>query len=66
MLLEVFGALYGLIESNRLFDLELTRVLIEDVGFENEAVNSPRTFIKMSSVDCNVKYICNTHVLLNI
>lgn len=62
MLLEVFGALYGLIESNRLFDLELTRVLIEDAGFVNDAVNSPRTFIKISSADCNLKCICNTHV----
>ena len=28
MCLEVFGALYGILESNRLFDLELTRVFL--------------------------------------
>jgi hypothetical protein len=61
MCLEVFGALYGLLESNRLFDLELTRVFIEDAGFKND-ISSPRTFVKFSPVDPQLKCIANTHV----
>ena len=59
--LEIKGALPGLTESNRLFDLELARVLIEDAGFQNH-MSSPRTFVKSDPLDPGLKCIINTHV----
>ena len=59
--LEVLGALPGLTESNRLFDLELARVLIQEAGFQND-ISSPRTFVKFHSTNSNYKCIISTHV----
>jgi len=59
-LLEIFGALYGLRESNRLFSLEVARVL-KSAGFVASCV-SPMTFVKVSSADPNYKCVVSTHV----
>ena len=59
--LEVNGALPGFTESNRLFDLELARVLIQEAGFSND-ICSPRTFVKFNAHDSGLKCIINTHV----
>ncbi len=48
--LEVKGALPGLTESNRLFDLEFARVLIQEAGFSND-ICSPRTFVNFNAND---------------
>ena len=59
--IEVLGALPGLTESNRLFDLELARVLIEEAGFIND-ISSPRMFVKCDAADPHRKCIISTHV----
>ena len=59
--LEIKGALPGLTESNRLFDLELARVLTQDAGFMNH-ISSPRTFVKVDPLYPELKCIINTHV----
>jgi len=58
--LEIHGALYGLRESNRLFSLEVARVL-SAAGFTASSV-SPMTFVKHSLVDPGIKCCVNTHV----
>ena len=60
LFLEVFGALYGLRESNRLFTDEVTRV-VSAAGFTASSV-SPMTFVKISSTDSTKKCCVNIHV----
>jgi len=58
--IEVFGALYGLGESNRLFHIEAEKVCIE-AGFIPSSV-APMTYVKFSKSDPNKKCILNSVV----
>lgn len=58
---EVLGALYGLRESNRLFSLEVSRVVIA-AGFVSCTDSSPMTFVAFHPDDKGLKCIVNTHV----
>ena len=58
--LEIFGALYGLQESNHLFMKEVTRVVLS-AGFTASQV-SPMTFVKHDSRDPGRKCVVNVHV----
>ena len=59
-LVEIQGALYGLRESNRLFSLEVARVL-QTANFIPSCV-SPMTFVKFSPTDPARKCVVSTHV----
>ena len=58
--IEVFGALYGLGESNRLFHIEADKVCLE-AGFTPSSV-APMTYVKTSKSDPNIKCIVNAVV----
>ena len=60
MLLEVFGALYGLRESNRLFSLEVDRVL-RAAGFAAHPL-SPMLYFKRHPDDPGLVVLVSTHV----
>jgi hypothetical protein len=60
MLLEVFGALYGLRESNRLFSLEVDRVL-RAAGFSVSPL-SPMLYFKRHPDDHDRVVLVSTHV----
>jgi hypothetical protein len=59
-LLEVFGALYGLRESNRLFSLEVDRVL-RAAGFASDPL-SPMLYFKHHPADPGLFVLVSTHV----
>ena len=59
-LLEVFGALYGLRESNRLFSLEVDRVL-RSAGFASDPL-SPMLYFKHHPDDPGLFVLVSTHV----
>jgi hypothetical protein len=56
-LLEIHHAVYGLRESNRLFNLEMTRVLTQDAGFRRSA--DSQQYIRCDSQDPGFKCIVN-------
>ena len=60
MYVEIFGALYGLRESNRLFMNELQRV-IATAGFSSTVV-SPMTFVAFDPDDSGKKCVVSVHV----
>jgi hypothetical protein len=60
MYLEILGALYGLVESNRLFADEVRRVL-EKAGFQ-PAPSSPMTYTAFDPVDRGRKILVPVHV----
>ena len=59
-LVEVFGALYGLKESNRLFSDEVDRV-VRSAGYKPSSV-SPQTYILTDPLDSAKKSIVSVHV----
>jgi len=58
--LEIFGALYGLRESNRLFQQEVQRVL--KAGTFTQSMTCPTTFFKRSDTDSGKLCIVSIHV----
>ena len=58
--LEVFGCMYGLRESNRLFMLEVDRV-VRAAGFTADP-SSPRLYSKRDPNDPDALCMCTTHV----
>ena len=58
--LEIHGALYGLRESNRLFQLEVQRVL--KAGSFTQSLTCPTTFYKHNDVDRGKLCIVSIHV----
>ena len=59
-LLEIHHAIYGLRESNRLFNLEMTRVLLDDAGFS--ATVDPQLFVRSAVDDPGVKCVVSVTV----
>jgi hypothetical protein len=59
-LLEIHHAIYGLRESNRLFNIEMTRVLVEDAGFVASA--DPQLFVRSVPADPGLKCIVSVTV----
>ena len=57
---EILGALYGLRESNRLFAMEVCRV-VKGAGFKQSTV-SLSTFVAFDPGDSSKKCVVNTHV----
>ena len=55
-LVRILAAIYGLQESNRLFNLEMTRVIVQDAGFVCTQVES-QVFIKCLKSDSGKKCI---------
>jgi hypothetical protein len=58
---EIKRAIYGLQESNRLFALEMARVIIEDAGFSRTSVEAEQ-FVKFADGDMNCKCIVSVTV----
>ena len=59
-LLEIHHAIYGLRESNRLFNLEMSRVITQDAGFGPTA--DPQQFVQFDPVDPGIKCVANVTV----
>ena len=61
MYLEIHHALYGLQESNRLFSLEMTRVIVQDAGFVPNS-SEPQQYIYVDPKDPGRRCIVNVTV----
>ena len=59
--LRIFHAVYGLQESNRLFSLEMTRVIVSDAKFRASRAE-PQQFLRCDPVDPGIKCIGNVTV----
>ena len=60
-LVRILGAVYGLRESNRLFGLEMSRVIVEDAGFACTAAER-RCFVRIRPDDLGKKCIASVTV----